>query len=147
MNTPLSLRAAAILGTLLFAGLAASDNEFPTFQPGLWSFTSTVNLKGANKPQVRTVRKCTNPTADIKKKWDMLASQSCKFSPMTHDGNRYSYGSFCEKNGLILQSKSSIIVESSSAYRVETDSRTNNQAQKEIIEAKRLGECAKKEGV
>jgi hypothetical protein len=147
MKTPLALRTAAILGAWLLAGLAAAENEFPAFQPGLWSFTSTVTLKGANKPQVRTVRKCTNPTADIKKKWDILAMQSCKFSPMKHEGDRYSYTSFCEKNGLMLQSKSSIIVESSGAYRVETDSRTNNQTQKEVVEAKRLGDCAKQNGI
>ena len=99
--------------------------------------------KGASKPQLRTVSKCTNPTEDIRKKWDMLAVQSCKFSPVTHDGNRYSYSSVCEKNGVTLQSKSVITVESDSAYRVETESHTNNQAQKEVIVAKREGDCAK----
>ena len=62
---------------------------------------------------------------------------------MTHDGNRYSYSSACEKNGLMLQSRSVITVESNSAYRVETDSRTNSQAQKEVIMAKRVGDCPK----
>jgi hypothetical protein len=113
----------------------------------MWSFSSTVSAMAASKPQVRTVSKCTNPTEDIKKKWNALSIQSCKFSPMKHDGDRYSYTSFCEKNGLMLQSKSSIIVESSSAYRVETDSRTNNQTQTEVVEAKRLGDCAKPNGI
>jgi len=142
MNTLHRLRLAAIPVIFLFARLGVADNEFPSFQPGMWSFTSTATMMGASKPRVRTVRKCANPTDDIRIKWDALALKSCKFSPVNHAGDRYSYSSFCEKkDGSMLLSKSSIIVESSSAYRVETDSHTNSQQQKEVIEAKRVGDC------
>ena len=142
MTNPHRLRSAAIPFLLLLTGPAMAENEFPSFQPGMWSFSSTVNLKGADKPQVREVRMCANPTDDIRKKWDALAEKSCKFSPITRTGNKYSYSSFCERDGLRLQSKSIIVVESSSAYRVETESRTNSQARKEVIDARRVGDCA-----
>ncbi len=85
----------------------------------------------------------TNPTDDIQKKWDMLARQSCKFSPVSRIGNRYSYSSTCDKNGLALRMTSVIIVESKSGYRVETESQTNSRVQKEILVAMRVGDCPK----
>lgn len=142
MITTSGLRAATMVGALVCAAFAHAA-ELPSFRAGLWSFTSTVSLQGATKPQERTVRLCTNPTDDIQKKWDTLSMQSCKFSPVTHTGNQYSYNSMCEKNGILLQARSVITVESSNAYRVETQSKTNSQARKEVIVAKREGACSK----
>ena len=152
MKTPQRLHAPAVLTgrglclaaiTVVACATLAAADELPSFQQGLWSFSSTVNAPGGGKPKVRTVRKCTNPTEDIKKKWEMLATKTCKFSPITRTGKFYKYSSSCEKNGLSLSTSSVITVESTSAYRVETVSHTNNQAQKEVIVAKRVGDCPK----
>lgn len=85
--------------------------------------------------------RCTDPGVDIRKKWAMLAGHACKFSPIEHSGNRYSYSSTCDRNGVSLWMKSVITVESDAAYRAQTESHTNKQASKETIEAHRVGEC------
>ena len=131
----------AAVAALLIAANAGAQNGLPVFQTGLWSFTSTINT-GAGKPQVRSVQLCTNPTDDIKKKWDALSGTSCKFTPVTHAGDRYSYSSVCQNNGVLLQTKSTIVVvQSGSAYQVETESRTNNQTRRELVVAQRTGDC------
>jgi Protein of unknown function (DUF3617) len=109
----------------------------------MWAYTSTITVKGGNRPQVRTVQRCTNPTEDIKKKWGMRVEQTCQFAPVRHNGDKYIYSSSCAKNGMTLQTTGVITVDSDSSYRVDTETRTNNLAQKEAIVAKRLGDCSK----
>jgi hypothetical protein len=142
MNASHTLPTIATLGVLLLATGAPAENEFPAFRAGLWSFNSTVTM-GGGKPQARTVQLCTNPTDDIKKKWNLLAGTACQFTPMTRAGDRYSYSSVCQNNGVLLQTKSSIVViQSGTAYQVETESRTNNQIRRELVFAQRVGDCA-----
>ena len=129
--------------TVLGAALAnvAFAAELPAFQAGYWSFSSTVTMPGANKPTVRSVNRCTNPAEDIRKKWETLAGHACKFSPIEHTGNRYSYSSTCDRGGISLWMKSVITVDSEAAYHAETESHTNKQASKENIVAHRVGAC------
>jgi len=98
------------------------------------------------KPQTQSVKKCTNPTDEIRKKWAMLAIETCKFSPVSRSGNRYSYSSTCQKDGMQLSLRAVITVQSDQAYRVETEATTNNQVRKELLIAKREGDCAKSNG-
>jgi Protein of unknown function (DUF3617) len=133
---------AAVLAALVCAGGAAAD-ELPAFKQGLWSYTSTISLAGGRKPQARTVKKCTSPTEDIKKKWASLASKTCPMAPLKRAGAKYTYSSSCEKNGVALRTLSVITVESDASYRVDTETHTNNIAQKETLVAQRVGDCAK----
>ena len=129
------------LVALLLSAASRAENELPAFQGGLWSFTSTVTTGG--KPEARSMQLCTNPTEDIKKKFDKLSGTSCKFTPVTHAGDRYSYSSVCQNNGVLLQTKSSIVVvQPGNAYQVETESRSNNQTRRELVVAQRVGDCA-----
>jgi hypothetical protein len=130
------------LGALLLSTALGAENELPAFQTGLWSFTSTITT-GTGKPEGRKMQLCTNPTEDIKKKWDKLSGTSCKFTPITHAGDRYTYTSVCQNNGVLLQTKSSIVVvQPGTAYQVETESRSNNQTRRELVVAQRVGDCA-----
>ena len=140
MQIAVALGALAV--ELACARLALAE-DLPSLQPGLWSFSSTVIMKGSSKPQTRSLRKCTDASDDIRKKWAMLAQQSCKFTPVARTGNRYSYSSTCQRNGMALEMKSTLTVDSRTAYRVETESRTNSQVQKEVVVAQRVGACTK----
>lgn len=141
MNRAAILCILAILATALPAYGAAAASDLPSFQAGYWSFKSTVTMPGTNKPQVRMVSRCTDPGEDIRKKWEMLSGKACRFSPVEHAGNRYSYSSTCDRQGVSLWLKSVITVESTAAYRAETESHTNKQASHETIEAHRVGAC------
>jgi hypothetical protein len=137
------MKACAVLAVL--AGCSpAWAGDLPSFQPGFWSFSSTVSSYGANKPQVRTMSRCADPTAEIRSKWESLSAQSCKFSPVTHTGNQYSYSASCNKQGRAVSMKSVIVVKDENAYRVETLSHTNAQASREIVAARRVSACKEK---
>ena len=136
----MTLRFTVVICTAFAANLALAA-DLPAFQAGYWSFSSTVSMPGANKPQVRTVNRCTNPGEDIRKKWETLAGHACKFSPIERAGNRYSYSSTCDRKGMSLSMKSVITVDSDAAYHAETESHTNKQASRETIVAHRVGTC------
>ena len=141
MKKHVRLRTAAIFSAFIGVSLAAGD-ELPAFKQGMWAYSSTI-AQGKSEPRVRTVRRCTNPSEDIRKKWQLLAAQACQFSPVKHDGKRYSYGSTCHQNGIALRMTTVISVDNDSSYQVETESRTNEAAQKEVLVARRVGDCAK----
>lgn len=147
MKTRNSNRRGAVtrLFGIAFAVTAAARvlgaEDLPTFQPGLWTFTINVVTPGSALPHMQTMRRCANPSEDVRKKWQALAVETCKFSPVSHSGNRYSYSSTCQKEGMQLSLKATITVESDQAYRVDTESRTNNQVRKEVLVAKRDGDC------
>jgi hypothetical protein len=132
----------AAAATVVTWTVAHADLGLPSFRPGKWSFTSTVSPAGATQPQVRKATACTDPTQEIEKKWRELAQKSCQFSPVSHAGDRYSYSSQCAANGVLLTTRSSIVVKSDSEYRVETESRSNGTTRQETVEARRLGDCA-----
>jgi hypothetical protein len=138
----LSLRPAAIavalFGTLSMA-LAADP---PAFRRGLWEFKRTVETQGASaKPVTLTNKKCTDPSADMKNMQAMLAKQGCKVSPASAKGNRFTFTSECTVQGTTLSSRSVMTVDSDSSYKVEVSSKAGNRSTKELLVAKRVGNC------
>ena len=138
------MRIACLTPFLLLAAAAtpAHGDELPSFQPGLWSFSVTVNHYGEKNPKVRTMTRCADPGAEIRKKWQSLAAQSCKFSPVTHSGNQYSYTSSCNSQGQVVSTKSVIQAEGQDSYRVDSEAHSAAQASREIVLARRVGDCA-----
>jgi Protein of unknown function (DUF3617) len=124
------------------AGRMAVAEELPQFRQGLWSYSSTKFVQGNTRPRARNLQVCVDPTRDMQKKWQTLALRACKFSPIAHDGNRYTYTSTCQSKGVSLQATSTISADSDSSYRVETESRADSFLEKEIILARRVGDCA-----
>ena len=119
---------------------AADAQELPSFRKGLWEFNRTID-GGAGKPQTLTTKKCASPTDDMRKQNEMLAKAGCKFSPATKSGASYSFTSQCNINGVSAQSKSVITVEGDSAYKVNVESQQGGQSTKELLVAKRIGDC------
>jgi hypothetical protein len=132
----------ALLGIVAAAAPPPSE-ELPTFQPGLWSFSVTMNQYGEKDPKVRTMTRCADPGEEIRKKWQSLAAQACKFSPVVHAGSQYSYSSSCNSQGRVVTMKSVIMADKADSYRVESESHTATQASREIIVARRVGDCPK----
>jgi hypothetical protein len=134
------------LSLCLLIGCAAAavtppPAELPTFKPGLWSFSLTVDRDGEKQPQVRTMTRCADPGDEIRRKWQSLAMQACKFSPVTHSGNTWNYNSACTTQGQTLQMKSVIVVNKDDSYRSETLSRSATRSSREIVVARRVGDC------
>lgn len=91
-------------------------------------------------------KKCTSPSDDMKRQNAMLEKAGCRFSPMKKKGNTYTFTTECTvKNPsggtLIGRTTSIITVESDSAYKVQVDGTANGQSTKELLIARRVGDC------
>ncbi len=134
-----------LIGGTLAAGLAtlataAGAQELPSFRKGMWEFNRTID-GGAGKTQTLTTKKCASPTDDMRKQNEMLVKAGCKFSPATKSGASYSFTSQCNIKGVSAQSKSVISVDGDSAYKVNVESQQGGQNTKELLVAKRIGDC------
>jgi hypothetical protein len=128
---------------LVFFANVTKAEEMPTFRQGMWEFKRTVDNAGRpGKPQTMETKKCTDPSQDMKKQRETLSKAGCKFSPVSKSGNSYTFTTECTVQGVAGQSKSLITVENDSAYGVKVESRMGTQITKELLLARRTGDCA-----
>lgn len=121
--------------------IAVAD-DLPALRKGMWEFNRSVeDSKAPGKPMKMTNKQCVDPTAEMKKKNAALAKQGCKFSPAVRKGNTYSIGSDCQIQGVSMQARSVMSVESDSAYKVDVTSTAGARSTKETLVAKRVGDC------
>lgn len=130
----------AALCLLVVAASALAD--LPPLRKGMWEFKRTVEGQGAGgKPVTLTNKKCTDPTADMKRINELLTKQGCKFSQVSSKGNTHSFTSSCQVKGVPMQSRSVVTVQSDSAYTVQVSSSGGGRSTKETLTAKRVGDC------
>ncbi len=135
----LVIAGAMTLGLVTTASVSEAQ-ELPTFRRGLWEFNRTIEGASA-KTQTMATKKCTNPTDDMRKQNDTLTKAGCKFSPTARSGSAYSFSSQCNIQGISAHSKSVISPDGDSAYTVTIDSQQDGQATKEVLVARRIGDC------
>jgi hypothetical protein len=110
------------------------------FRQGLWEFQRTVGTqKTVNK-------KCTSPNEDMKRQNTMLEKAGCRFSPLKESGKTFTFTAECTLKGLsggsmTNRTTSVITVESDRAYQVRVEGTTNGQSTKELLVARRVGDC------
>lgn len=129
--------------TFLLAALALpafAADELPAFRAGLWEFKRSVD-GGDGRPAMLTNQKCTNPTEDMQKKTETMIAAGCKPTPVTKSGNLYSFSFRCKLQGVDIESKSLITVESDSAYKVDAESKQGGKTTREQLDARRIGNC------
>jgi hypothetical protein len=131
---------AALAGSLAITAAVSTAEELPAFRKGMWEFTRTVE-SSSGKTQTLTTKNCTNPTEDMKKQNEMLGKAGCKFSPVTKSGRAYTFASKCSIQGVAAQSKSVLTVVGDTAYKVNIDSQHGSEHTKELLVAKRIGDC------
>ena len=137
--TLLKLATVLLLPAVSFTALAGDP---PTLRKGMWEFNRTVEGQGAGgKPITLTNKKCADPSADMKRMKESLSKQGCKFTAPTINANTYTVSSECKIQGVPVQSQSVVTIESDSAYRVQVTSGGGDRSTKELLIAKRVGEC------
>lgn len=144
MHPPCVTLLASLVATSLMGPLCSNAvaDDFPVLKPGLWEYQRTGAAKSAQgQTTPETVRQCTSPSDDIRKRWAKLASGDCTFSPIKHTDDRYAYTSVCRHNDLVFQMASVITVENDSAYRIRTELFSAGGSSKEIVVARRQGDC------
>jgi len=131
---------ALLLATLVTGPVSADD--LPALRTGLWEFSRTIETPDTpGKPQIIKMKKCTNPSDDMKKQNEKLAKSGCKFSAVTRSGNTYTYSAVCKLKVISGTSKSVLTAESDSAYMIRIESDFGGEQTRELLRARRVGDC------
>ena len=120
---------------------AAPGVELPAFQPGLWEYRRQV-LRAANpKPQESNVRKCSDPSSEIRQKMLELQQKGCQFSALTPKGNQYRSSWTCPVPGGVVVDRNVVTVKSATRYQDDNEVRSSRQLTRSMVVATRLGDC------
>ena len=103
-------------------------------------FSRTIE-SGAGKSQTMTSRKCVSPTDDMRAQNARLAKSGCTFSPYARSANQYTMSAKCHVMGISSDTTTVVSFESDSAYRVTVAGVTDGEKTKEVMIAKRVGDC------
>jgi hypothetical protein len=117
--------------------------ELPAFQPGLWEYHRALRNSARTAPQTMTVKKCSDPSRDIKQKLQMLKQQGCRFSPLRQSGNRYQSSWVCPRGEAVITFQDTLTVTGPAGYEdsSEVHQGSGHQVTRSSIVAKRLGDC------
>ena len=126
----------------LIAGPAAAADDWPVLRQGRWQLERTIEGMGPT-PQKISRTECIDPTANFRLQQERLGRAGCTFTPLTRRGNEYRYGATCRMAGTSTTSESVLTVESPEAYTLRVSSQADGTATKEVLVAKRLGDCRK----
>lgn len=137
------MRRVLILAALLGgAANAAASEEWPALRHGLWQFDRSIETVGkGGRPQTVQTRSCTSPTDEMKRQNETLSRAGCKFSPLARAGNVYTYSAACKMQGMSGTSKSVLTVDGDSAYTIRVESDFGGEATRELLQARRTGDC------
>ena len=132
-----------IVSTLLAAPLysAPTAGELPAFQPGFWEYQRTVSTAAKSDPQHSSVRKCSDPTNEIKQKLTELQHKGCQFSPVMVRGNQYFSTWRCPASSGPLVDRNVVTVISFTSYQDQNEVRSGEHVSRSTVIAKRVGEC------
>lgn len=115
--------------------------EVPSFQPGLWEYRRTVTGGAQGKPQVLTVKKCSDPTEEIKQKSLQLKQKGCLGSSLVQTRNRYHTSWVCPVSGGRVEVRDVVTVSSPGSYEDSNEIHNGVQTTRNTIVATRLGDC------
>jgi Protein of unknown function (DUF3617) len=130
----------ALLGALLVSGLAcARADDYPTFTPGQWRLSTTMDVDG--KQGTRETTHCGDPTQGMRAIFTPgSAAPGCQSSAPKQEGNRYSITSDCGTRG---HSRIEVTVHSKESFTQVIETRIGKSTVHETMEARRIGACAK----
>jgi hypothetical protein len=133
------LGASALAAVLASSAALAHANDWPAFRYGMWNFVRTIESGGGARSIAN--KTCMNPTEDIRTRYQANVQAGCTVSPVTKSGNAYSFVTTCMLKGQPVESKSTLRVESDSAYRIGIESKSGTNVTKELLVATRSGDC------
>jgi hypothetical protein len=117
-------------------------SELPHFKPGLWEYRRTVMNGGSAKPQVSTVRRCVDPTTEIRSKMSMLKTRNCQFTPLSKKQDHYISSWTCPSPNGPVRFRDVLIAKDLTSYEDVSEVHTAQRVSQQKIEATRVGECS-----
>lgn len=126
--------------------MPAASVQLPVFQAGLWQYRRTVVKSDAPTPHVSMLRKCADPSAEIRTKMTQLESRSCQFAPLAHQRNRYLARWTCATPLGPMSFRAVLIAKGATSYEDLNEMRSTQSVTRQRIEAVRVGECPARDG-
>lgn len=123
------------------APLGTTAVELPFFQPGLWEYHRTVMKDDSPRPQVSMLRKCADPSTEIRKKMADLGKRSCRFAPLARRKGRYISSGTCPTPLGPTSFRAVLIIRGAVGYTDLSEVRTRDHIARQRIEATRIGAC------
>jgi hypothetical protein len=115
--------------------------ELPAFQPGLWEYQRTMLTAANPKPQKSSIKKCGDPSSEIKQRLSELQQKGCQFSPLRPRGNRFLSMWKCPAPNGNLVIHNVVTVKSPTRYQDDNEVRAGERATRSMIVANRVGDC------
>jgi hypothetical protein len=119
----------------------AKTAELPAFQPGLWEYQRTMLSTADGRPQTSSVRKCSDPTSEIRRKLDELHHKGCQFSRVLNKGSHYQSTWSCPSSNGPVVVRDTVTVNSASSYQDDNQIKAGARITHSTIVANRLGDC------
>ena len=119
----------------------AAPVELPFFEPGLWEFRRTVTKDDSPGPQFSMLRKCADPSTEIRRKMTDLGKTSCRFAPLAHRRGRYISNWICQTPLGPTRFRAVLIVRGALGYTHVSEMRAMEHVSRQRIEATRIGDC------
>jgi hypothetical protein len=123
------------------AAKAPAAADLPFFEPGLWEYRRTMVNDGTPSPQISMLRKCADPSTEIRSKMAELGKRSCRFGPVKHRLHRYFSSWICQTPLGPTRFHAVLIVRGTVRYTDLSEMRTTEHVTRQRIEAARIGEC------
>ena len=123
------------------ATMGAAAVELPFFEPGLWQYRRTVVKDGSPRPQTSMLRKCADPSTEMREKMAELGKRSCRFAPLAHRHHRYISSWTCPTPLGPTSFRAVLIVRDPAGYTDLSEMRAREHVARQRIEAARIGEC------
>ena len=123
------------------AATTAAAAELPFFAPGLWEYRRTLVKDGTPSSQISVLRKCADPSVEIRTKMAELGKRNCRFAPLRHRHQRYFSTWTCPTPLGPTKFRAVLIVRGASGYTDVSEMRTDEHVARQRIEAARIGEC------
>jgi hypothetical protein len=119
----------------------AAAAELPTFRPGWWEYRRTLQTSQRGAPQVTVVKRCVDPSTEIKQKMRQLKQKGCVFSALARAGERYTTSGTCQSTGAKVSIQQTLTASNAESYKDESQTRRADFTSRSTILARRLGEC------
>ena len=123
------------------ATTTATPVQLPAFQAGLWQYRQTVMKDDSPTPRISMLRKCADPSAEIREKMAQLKRRSCEFAPLAHRHGRYFSNGVCPTPLGPTRIRAVLIARGAGGYTDLSETRTREHLARQRIEATRIGEC------
>ena len=116
--------------------------EPPVLKKGIWEYKRTMFGAAAGGMNAESTNKrCADPAAAMKIMSEALAKQGCKVTPPIVKGNERTSMTECTVNGTVVHSERVMTIASDSAYKVSITTSGGGRTSREVMAAKRVGDC------